>query len=142
MTDLLLEVLSHYGLKEIDGPESNPEIMAMFTELGYNAQDDSTTAWCSACINYYAKKKGYEYSGKLDARSWLKMPIVVLKPNMGDVVVLWRNDPSSWEGHIGLFIAWDTKYIWILGGNQGNSISIAPYPRERLLGFRTLKKRI
>jgi uncharacterized protein (TIGR02594 family) len=127
-------------MKEVDGPESNPEIIAMFKELGYDVADDSTTAWCSAAMNYYAKKCGYEYSGKLDARSWLKMPIVVLKPTIGDVVILWRGTPDGWQGHVGLFIAWDATLIYILGGNEGNMIRISAYPREQLLGFRQLHR--
>jgi uncharacterized protein (TIGR02594 family) len=142
MTDLLLEMLSHYGMKEVDGPQSNPEIIAMGEDLGFDIMDDSTTAWCSLALNYYAKKCGYEYTGDLAARSWLKVPIVVLKPTMGDVVVLWRESPSSWKGHVGLFVAWDDKYVWVLGGNTHNMIYISPYPRERLLGFRQLKKKV
>jgi uncharacterized protein (TIGR02594 family) len=142
MTDLLIEALSHYGLKEVDGVASNPEIIAMGKDLGFDVADDSTTAWCSLLVNYFAKKCGYEYSGKLDARSWLKMPVVALKPSIGDVVVLWRESPSSWKGHVGVFINWDEKNIWILGGNQSNQLNISAYPREQLLGFRKLKKKV
>lgn len=141
MTDLLIEFLSHYGLREIDGKNSNPEIVAMAEELGFDMEDDSTVAWCSLAMNYYAKKCGYEYTGSLAARSWLDMPIRVLKPSLGDVVVLWRGSPDSWQGHVGLFINWDAKYVWMLGGNQNNQISIATYPRDRVLGIRELKKR-
>lgn len=142
MTDLLEMMLSHYGLREIDGPSSNPEIIEMGKDLGFDIHDDSTTAWCSLALNYFAKKCGYEYTGDLSARSWLKMPVMVLKPTMGDVVVFWRESPQSWKGHVGLFITWDDKYIWTLGGNQNNMLSIAPYARERLLGFRALKKKV
>jgi hypothetical protein len=44
MTDLLTEFLSHYGLREIDGKNSNPEIVAMAEELGFDMDDDSTLA--------------------------------------------------------------------------------------------------
>lgn len=141
MTDLLFEMLSHYGLKEVDGKDSNPEIIEMFKEFGYNIADDSTTAWCSAALNYYAKKTGYEYSGQLNARSWLKMPTVILKPTVGDVAIFWRGDPKGWEGHVGLFISWDAANVYVLGGNDGNMIRISAIPRGRLLGFRQLKKR-
>lgn len=141
MTDILLEMLKDYGMSEVSGTASNPDIIAMGKDLGFDIADDSETAWCSLAMNYYAKKCGYEYTGKLDARSWLKMPIVVLKPSLGDVVVLWRESPDSWKGHVGLFIRWDAKNIWMLGGNQGNSLNISTYPRERVIGFRSLKKR-
>lgn len=140
MEELLIEMLKHYGLKEIFGPTHNPEIVKMFKEIGYDWVKDDETAWCSASLNYFCMKTGYERSGKLDARSWLKMPIEVLKPTIGDVVVLWRNNPSSWEGHVGLYINSDVYDIYILGGNQGNMIGINPYPRNRVLGFRKLNK--
>jgi len=140
MKDLLLEVLSHYGLREVDGPSSNPEIIAMGKDLGYDIADDSTTAWCSLLVNYYAKKMGYEYTKKLTARSWLKTSVIVLKPELGDIVVLWRNDPNGWEGHVGWFISRDAKYVYVLGGNQGNWLNISPYPVDRVLGYRQLKK--
>jgi len=144
MTDLLIELLSHYGLSEIAGAQSNPEIIAMGKDLGFDIVDDSETAWCSLALNYFAKKCGYEYSNSLAARSWLKMPnqIVVLKPEVGDVAVLWRGSPDDWRGHVGLFISQDVHNIYLLGGNQGNSLTISAYPRERVLGYRKLRKKV
>jgi uncharacterized protein (TIGR02594 family) len=141
MKDLLVEVLSHYGLSEVQGTQSNPEILEFFDELGYDwVNDDSTTSWCSAMLSYYAKKCGYEYHKALDARGWLKMPIYVLQPRVGDIVVLWRNNPTSWEGHVGLFISTAGSKVYLLGGNQSNQINITAYPRDRILGVRQLKK--
>ena len=141
MKDLLLEVLSHYGLSEVSGRQSNPEILEFFYELDYDwVNDDSAISWCSAMLSYYAKKCGYEYHKQLNARGWLKMPIVVLKPELGDVVILWRNDPNSWEGHVGLFVNWTPTKVYLAGGNQSNQINITAYPRDRIIGIRRLKK--
>jgi uncharacterized protein (TIGR02594 family) len=140
MQDLLLEMLSQYGLSEYAGSNHNPEILAMFDEIGFDWIDDDETAWCSACLNYFCKKLGYERSGKLDARSWLRMPIHVLKPTLGDIVVLWRDSPTSWKGHVGLFISQRANVIYVLGGNQGNQISIMPYSTSRVLGYRQVHK--
>lgn len=144
MIDLLIAMLSHYGEKEVDGTKSNPLILDFFKELGYDwVSDDSETAWCSAALSYYAKECGYWYNESLSARGWLNLPnkIVVLQPSMGDIVVFWREAPSSWKGHVALFIRKDTKYVWALGGNQNNQISIAPYPIDRVLGYRKLRKK-
>lgn len=140
MKDVLLMMMANYGMQEVDGPQSNPEILNFFKELGYKVDDDSTTAWCAASLNYYLKKCGYQHTGKLDARSFLKLPVTIIRPTIGDIAVLWREDPTSWKGHVGLFVNWNEKFIWMLGGNQGNSISIAAYPRDRVLGFRQSKK--
>ena len=140
MTEILLEVLKYYGLKEFSGAKHNPEILAMFADIGHDWVDNDETAWCSAMLNYFCKKLEYERSGKLDARSWLKLPVMILKPQLADVVVLWRNSPSDWTGHVGLFINWDNKNVWLLGGNQNNMLNISAYPRERILGFRRARK--
>lgn len=139
MQEILLAMLADYGLREVDGKSSNPEILEMGEELNIDIEDDSTIAWCSLAINYYAKKCGYEYTNDLAARSWLKMP-EVLKPEIGDIVVLWRDDPHSWKGHVGLFISYNNNEVYILAGNQNNEINITAFPRERILGFRRLKK--
>jgi len=136
MKDLLLEMLKYYGLKEIFGSKHNPEIVKMFHDIGYNWINDDETAWCSAALNYFCHKLGYERSGKLDARSWLNMTIKVTKPEMGDIVILWRDNPNSWQGHVGLYISDDKDKIYILGGNQDNMISIRSYYKSRVLGYR------
>jgi uncharacterized protein (TIGR02594 family) len=140
MQEILNEMLKMYGLKEIVGKENNPQILAMFAEIGFDYVKDEDTAWCSAALNYFCKKLGYERSGALDAKSWLKMPIKVLQPELGDIVVFWRESPTSWKGHVGLFIAQDLNKVWVLGGNQGDMLCIAAYPRDRVLGYRQVHK--
>ena len=141
MTDLLLKVLENYGLKEVSGADSNPKILEFFKELGYDwVNDDSTTAWCSAMLSYYAKECGYEYNTSLSARDWLKMPVKVIKPVMGHVVIFWRESYKSWKGHVAIYIARDGNIIYCLGGNQNNSLSIAGYPLDQVLGYRELRK--
>lgn len=131
--------LSQYGIKEIAGEQDNPEIKKYFTELGFKEDlFKDETAWCSAFMNWVAKKNGRKYSGQLNARSWLDVGAPTPDPNIGDVVVLWRQDPQSWKGHVGLYIREDKDTTWILGGNQGNRVCIAPYPKKRVLGYRRI----
>jgi uncharacterized protein (TIGR02594 family) len=135
-------MLKFYGLKEVFGPVHNPEIIKMFHEIGYNWINDDETAWCSAALNYFCYKLGYKRSGKLDARSWLNLPMKVEVPEMGDIVILWRNSPTSWTGHVGLYISEDkeTNRIYVLGGNQDNMINIKPYYKSQVLGYRRTEK--
>jgi uncharacterized protein (TIGR02594 family) len=70
----------------------------------------------------------------------LKVGTEVKTPTIGNVVVFWRNKPDSWEGHVALYINEDKDNIFVLGGNQGDQISIAPYHKNRVLGYRLLKK--
>ena len=137
---MLNRALSQYGVSEVAGDKDNPIIVNYFKEIGHSWVKDDETAWCSAFVNWVAKKEGYEYSGKLNARSWLSMGDPIGHPEVGDVVVLWRNNKSSWMGHVGFFINQNDKYIYILGGNQNNQVCIKPYPKDRLLEYRRLKK--
>ena len=141
MKEILFDMLSHYGLSEIDGPLNNEHILEFFKEIGYDWVKDENTSWCAACVNYFAKKNGYVGSGKLDARSFLKVGEAVDKPETGDVIVLWRESKSSWKGHVGLYISENEKFVYVLGGNQsGDQVNISMYSKTRVLGYRRLAK--
>ena len=139
-----LPMFSHamdfYGIKEVPGEDNNPQIMQFFHEIGFSWVQGDETAWCSAFINYLAKVNGYEYSGKLDARSWLKVGEKMTLPTVGDIVVFWRDNPNSWKGHVGLFIRDDGNRIYTLGGNQSNMVRISAYQKDRVLEYRMLNK--
>lgn len=139
--DLIKTALGEYGTMEIAGDKSNPEINKYFDLIGQEWADDSVS-WCSAFINWVAKVNGYEYSGKLNARSWLDVGEVVLDFNLDDpiVAILWRESPDSWKGHVALPIRKNTNNIWLLGGNQNNMVRISAYPIDRVLGYRKLRK--
>jgi uncharacterized protein (TIGR02594 family) len=72
------------------------------------------------------------------AKSWLGVGRPVDQPHLGDVVVLWREHPKSWKGHVGLFIRQTPNWVYLLGGNQGNRVSIQAYRRHRVLGYRDI----
>jgi len=139
--NLIKTAFSQYGIKEIRGGQDNPEITKYFDQIGFDGEKlKDETAWCSAFANWVAKTSGYEYTGKLNARSWLDVGFPTEEPSIGDVVVFWRESPESWKGHVGFYINQDDQYIYVLGGNQNNSVNIKPYPKQRLLGYRSLNK--
>jgi len=139
MRDLFDSALGFYGLEEIAGEEHNPEILAMFAEIGEDWVQEDEVGWCSAFVNYLCKRLNYERSGELTARSWLNVG-EECEPETGCIVVLWRVSPDDWRGHVGFYINQDDRYIYMLGGNQNNSVCVWHYPKERLLGYRKLKK--
>lgn len=137
---LLETAIKEYGVTEIPGNKSNPEINKYFNITGHTWADDEL-AWCSAYVNWVCKSQGFEYSGKLNARSWLDVGENVTNTQVkpGDIVVFWRENITSWKGHVGFFIKWNKNGIYTLGGNQNNQVNIKSYPGHRLLGFRRLK---
>ncbi len=134
-----LKALTQYGIVEFSGIEDNPEILKYFSlEEFKGAHYKDETAWCSAFVNWCCKTSGVSYSGALDARSWLTVGNQTTKPVPGDIVVLWRENPDSWKGHVGFYISEDRNRIYMLGGNQKNAVNISAYPKERLLQYREL----
>lgn len=127
------------GLKETPGALNTPAIMAMLrTDANWPQNDE--TPWCSAFVNFVAKLLGLPRSKSLMARSWLNVGAPVTVPSVGfDVAVLWRGTVDDGKrGHVGFFAGWQESNILLLGGNQGNMVSIAPFPKTRLLEFRRL----
>lgn len=142
MDSVINIALKEYGVKEYAGSvHNNPKILKYFEYIGHSWVKNDETAWCSAFVNYVCKKAGYQYSTKLNARSWLTVGSPVDVPRVGDVVVLWREKPDSWKGHVGFFVNADKDKIYILGGNQNNRVCIAAYPKNRLLSYRSIPKK-
>jgi uncharacterized protein (TIGR02594 family) len=137
-TTLLNIALSQYGIKEIVGKKHNAEVLKYFKEIGHNWVKDDETAWCSAFMNWVALKAKVERTDKLNARSWLNVGLEIETPELGNVVILWRESKASWKGHVGIFIRKTDDWIYILGGNQNNQVKISAYPANRLLGYRQL----
>jgi len=138
--EMFVKAMELYGLKEIPGEVNNPQIVQFFKDTGQSWVQDDETAWCSAFINWIALKCGCERSFKLDARSWLKVGKEILNPEIGHVVIFWRDNENSWRGHVGLYIGEkDNGDIYCLGGNQSNMVNIKAYGKYRLLGYRELR---
>ena len=70
------------------------------------------------------------------ARSWMKFGIEAKEPSPGAVAVFYRGDPKGPFGHVGFYVSEDKNYYHILGGNQGNRVSVSRLSKKRLLGFR------
>lgn len=135
------------GLREIEGSAHHPLIQWGFLLCGYGTDTPDEVAWCSAIMQVPPYVLGLPRSGSAAARSWLQVgePIEIGGATRGfDVVVLNRGngpqDPSVIRapGHVGWYVRHDERQVWLLGGNQADAFSIAPFPLERVLGVRRL----
>lgn len=102
------------------------------TDLLLAVLEDYGTACVS--LSYYAKRLGYEYPETVDIGGWLKMPILVLKPTLGDIVVFGKDKPTN----VGIFLSRANDLIYTLEVNNG--IVLTAYPIELVLGYRKLHK--
>ena len=134
------------GIKEVAGVASNLQILAMLRLDGdWPANDE--VPWCSAFVNYVAWLLRLPRSKSLTARSWLAVGVPVpmndAEPGF-DVVVMSRGtgQPGATNldapGHVGFFAGYDGNYVVVLGGNQGDSVSVALFAQSRILGIRRL----
>lgn len=124
------------GVKEIAGTKHNPRILEYHKSCRGGDVLDDETPWCSSFANFIMLKAGLMGSGKRNARSWLTWGQELQKPVPGCIVVFWRDSPKSAKGHVGFYVGGQGGEILVLGGNQGNAVSVTTYPRARLLGYR------
>ena len=121
-------------VSEVRGGE-NPRIIEYHASTTLKATEDEV-AWCSAFVNWCLLQAKFEGTNSAAARSWLNWGNAVDDLVPGDIVIFWRGSPDSWQGHVGFFLEKHQHTISVLGGNQGNSVSVKDYPISRLLGAR------
>ena len=121
------------GMNERD---QNAAISDYLTTGGVNL-DPAVTAWCAAYVNATLAQTGQKGTGSNMARSFMDWGTEVSEPQRGDVAVFQRGDPNGPYGHVGFFDGYNEDgTIRVLGGNQGDGVSIASYSPDQLLGFR------
>lgn len=69
------------------------------------------------------------------ARAWLNWGVRLLKPTLGCVVILQRTQDSS-KGHVGFYVYETESAVAILGGNQGNKVSIKEFSKLEVIDLR------
>lgn len=129
---------SHVGLREFPGATHNPAVVQMFADSGHAWVQDDETPWCAAFVGSVLAQAGVQGTGALNARSYLDwgQEVPLERAQRGDIVVFWRGSRDGWQGHVGFYHGIDGNNILVLGGNQGNAVSVAPYSADRLLGVR------
>lgn len=123
-------------VKEISGPAAHPRILEAQALTRYREPQGDETPWCSAIMCLWMHQAGYTHTASAAARSWLTYGQELEDLRRGAVVVLWRGDPDSKSGHVGLALSWDADNVTMIGGNQGNAVSSKVYPRSRILSIR------
>jgi uncharacterized protein (TIGR02594 family) len=124
------------GTKEEPGAANNPAVLAYYRDAGHPEINADSVAWCAAFTGAMLERSGYPCSKQLNARSYLTWGKEVSKPSPGCVAVFSRGDPRGWEGHVAFYVGETATTVKVLGGNQGDAVTIAEYPKSRLLGYR------
>jgi uncharacterized protein (TIGR02594 family) len=140
MQNVYTEAQKHNGLKEIPGAKHNPQIVQWFADVGHAWVQDDETAWSAAFVGAMLVASGLPSTKALNARSYMTWgeEVALEDAKRGDVVVLWRESRTSWKGHVALFHSLEGGLVKLLGGNQRNAVSIAPYEASKVLSVRRM----
>lgn len=141
--------MRYVGVKEISGAKNHPLVQWWLSLCGFSLDAPDEVAWCSAFVNGIAWELRLPRSKSAAARSWLTVgtPVSLDDAKIGfDVVVLQRGGGQqpgpeilAAQGHVGFFGGRPVGGpVQVLAGNQGDAVSVAPFPVDRILGIRRL----
>lgn len=129
----LQEARKYIGTKEIPGEQNEPKILQWWKAIRAPWFKDDETPWCAAFVGGCLEAVGMRSSRNAAAKSYLTWGTPLKYPCLGCVVVFTREG----GGHVGFVVGIDERQrLMVLGGNQGNMVSIAPFDRYRVAGYR------
>lgn len=121
------------GVREIPGSRHSPTIMGWVQKLGAKVLGirvlDDETAWCGTFVAMCIFSAGLAPPPiAVRASAWGTWGRDLLAPRLGCVLVFIR----SGGGHVGFYVGEDETHYHVLGGNQGNAVSITRIAKSRL----------
>ncbi len=137
----------YVGIREIAGNKDHPLVQWWLSLCGLPDSHDEVP-WCSAFANGMAWELRLPRSKSAMARSWLQVGVPItphLAAAENDVVILKRGEEPqpgpeviNAPGHVGFFAGLEGGEVLVLGGNQGDAVSIARFNVNKVLGIRRL----
>ena len=125
------------GIHETPGPKATARIVEYDKSTDLAATSDEV-AWCSSFANWVMQKAGYHGTRSAWARSWLDWGREPTDAEFWEgVIVVLERGPNS--GHVAFLEDWADGRVKLLGGNQGDAVSLAWFPMDRVIGYRIPK---
>jgi uncharacterized protein (TIGR02594 family) len=126
----------HIGLREIPGKATAPAIARWLRQLRAWWSDDETP-WCGVFVAEMLRQGGHQLPRHwYRARAYLNWG-VECDPFLGCVVIFNGGPKRPGAGHVGFLVGRDERRrLMVLGGNQANAVTIAPFDPARVLGYR------
>jgi len=122
------------GVSEIKGSKHNDRILEYHEATTLRATEDEVP-WCSSFIVWCMEQAGQGSTKSAAARSWLKYGSELKVPAFCCIAVLSRgSNPKS--GHVGFIVHEGKDKILLLGGNQGDKVSIASFKKSQVISYR------
>lgn len=123
----------YIGVREIKGPKHAAVILVWLAKLGAWWRDDETP-WCGTFVAQVLTEAGVvPVKAWYRAMAWADWGSALHRPLYGCVVVFSRVG----GGHVGIVVGQDPAgNLQVLGGNQGDAVSIATFKRDRVVAYR------
>ncbi|WP_380784415.1 TIGR02594 family protein [Sphingomonas sp. R86520] len=127
------------GTKEAPGSANSPTILGWAKRLGikvlgiiYNAD---SVPWCGVFVGYCLQENGIELPAiAVRATSWSTWGQSLRPERLAPGTVLVFERPGG--GHVGFYVGEDAKAYHVLGGNQGDAVTIARVAKDRCIARR------
>lgn len=126
---------AEFGVRERAGRAKEPRVLAYFREAGRKDVSDDAVPWCAAFVGAMLKRAGYDGTGSLMARSYLSWGRALDEPMAGAIAVMKRGANPA-HGHVAFVVGTTDRLVFLLGGNQGDAVSVAAFEASRILGYR------
>lgn len=125
------------GVREVPGPKHNPTILGWAKKLGAKALGitvvDDETPWCGLFAAHVMDKHGIVPPPiAVRASAWSEWGHGLINPRPGCILTFTREG----GGHVGFYVGEDDTHLHVLGGNQGNAVSITRIAKARLGSMR------
>lgn len=127
------EARKYIGAAEIPGERHEPKILQWWKAIRRSGIKDDETPWCAAFVGGCLEAIGLRSTRFESAKSYMSWGVPIESAIYGCVVIFSRDG----GGHVGFVVGKDVKgRLMVLGGNQGNKVSIAAFDPARVVGYR------
>lgn len=122
----------YIGTRELTGKNDSPVLLNWWQR--FKAAWLYGQPWCGLLVAVCMKEAGMPYPQAFyRAKSWLDYGRKLNSPCLGAIVIFDRKG----GGHVGFIIGLDhANRLLVLGGNQGNKVSVMAFERSRVIGYR------
>lgn len=123
------------GIHETPGRKDTPRIVEYLETTDYDLPDqyEDEVPWCSAFVNWCFKQVGIKGTNSAWSQSWLHWGKSLDDPKTGCVIVF------SWgggKGHVGFVKEADDDGVYVMGGNQHDSVNVTYFSYNNVVAYR------
>jgi peptidoglycan hydrolase-like protein with peptidoglycan-binding domain len=132
------------GHGEVGGNNMGPHVAKYLNGIVGTPND-----WCAGFVSFCFKTSGqpmpFKYTvgarnilDQTKAKGWEVKPSSANPPMPGDIIVWWRQAPSSWKGHVGIVHSYQNGIVRTIEGNKTSQVGSFAYTLgaiDKLLGF-------